>query len=287
MAAGKNIQTWFEGQWHDGNLPIIRSADHATWLGTLVFDGARAWQGKVPDLDAHCQRINDSAVSMGMKPTMAAKDIVDLTHQGLARMENGAPVYIRPMYWSTENSFSVIVADPESTAFCLCLEEVPMPAAEQTVRLTLSSYTRPTLSTATVDCKAACLYPNNARMMREAKERGFDNALVLDVDGNVAESATANVFMVRDGIVLTPAPNGTFLNGITKKRIMDLLQSDGIEVREDTLAYEDFMQADEIFLTGNISKVTPVSALDDKNLQPGPVAGRARDLYWQWAGFSK
>ena len=264
----------------------MRAADHATWLGTLVFDGARAWQGKVPDLDQHCQRVNDSASNMGMKPTMTAQEMVDLTHQGLARMEDGAPVYIRPMYWSTENSFSVIVADPDSTAFCLCLEEVPLAAAEQTVRLTLSSYTRPTLSTATVNCKAACLYPNNARMMREARDRGFDNALVLDVAGNVAESATANVFMVKDNVVLTPAPNGTFLNGITKKRIIGLLENDGMQVKEVTLSYEDFLQADEIFLTGNISKVTSVSQLDEKNLQPGPVANRARDLYWQWAGFS-
>lgn len=285
MAAGKNIKTWFEGQWHDGNPAVMRAADHAMWLGTLVFDGARAFNGKVPDLEAHCERVNRSAEVMGLKATIEAKEMMRLTHEGLALCGADAPVYIRPMYWSTENGASVIIADPESTAFCLCLEEVPMPPADKAISLTLSSFERPMLTMATVDCKAACLYPNNARMFREAMQKGFDNALVLDALGNVAETASANVFMVKDGKAQTPIPNGTFLNGITKQRIIELLRSDGIEVEETTLTYNDFLQADEIFLTGNIAKVTPVRQLDDKHLQPGPVSSRARELYWQWAGF--
>lgn len=286
MAAGKNIKTWFEDQWHDGNPAVMRAADHGMWLGTLVFDGARAFQGQVPDLEHHCQRVNKSASIMGLKPTVSTERMVELTHEGLAQCNEGAPIYIRPMYWSTENGASVILPDPETTAFCLCLEEVPMPPADQAVKLTLSSFIRPLLTMATVNCKAACLYPNNARMFREAMDKGFDNALVLDALGNVAESASANVFMVKDGVVMTPAPNGTFLNGITKQRIMELLGADGHEVQERTLRYEDFLAADEIFLTGNIAKVTAVKQLDDHQLQPGPVSARARELYWQWAGFT-
>ncbi len=285
MAAGKNIKTWFEGHWHDGNPAVMRAADHAIWLGTLVFDGARAFNGKVPDLELHCQRVNESAAVMGLKATVDVARMVELTHEGLSQCNDGAPIYIRPMYWSTENGASVILPDAESTAFCLCLEEVPMPKAENAIKLTLSSFERPMLTMATVNCKAACLYPNNARMFREAISKGFDNALVLDALGNVAESASANVFMVKDGKALTPIPNGTFLNGITKQRIMQLLQDDGIEVIEKTLTYEDFLQADEIFLTGNLAKVTTVKQLDEKILQPGPIASRARELYWQWAGF--
>ena len=98
MAAGTNIQTYFDGQWQEGNPAVMRAADHAIWLGTLVFDGARAWQGKVPDLDRHCERVNNSARVMGMEPVMSTDDMVALTHEALARCNDGAPVYIRPMY---------------------------------------------------------------------------------------------------------------------------------------------------------------------------------------------
>jgi len=285
MAAGKNIQTFFDGKWQEGNPAVMCAADHGIWLGTLVFDGARAWCGKTPDLDLHCERVNASARIMGMNPTHSAAELVELAHEGLARCTKNAPVYIRPMYWSTENGASVILPDPESTAFCMCLEEVAMPAANTAVRLALSTYTRPTLATATVNCKAACLYPNNARMFREAMDRGFDNALVLDVLGNVAESASANIFLVKDGKVKTPIPNGTFLNGVTRQRIMKLLAADGTGVEETTLRYDDFYDADEIFLSGNLTKVTPVKQLEDRSLEIGPVTLRTRELYWDWAGF--
>jgi branched-chain amino acid aminotransferase len=131
--------------------------------------------------------------------------------------------------------------------------------------------------------KAGCLYPNNARAVMEARARGFDNALVLDMLGNVAELATANVFLVRDGKVATPAANGTFLAGITRARVIDLLRRDGYEVHETTLSIADFAEADEIFSTGNYSKVAPVTRFEDRELQPGPVAKRARALYWDFA----
>jgi len=127
MAAGKNIQTFFDGKWQEGNPAVMCAADHGIWLGTLVFDGARAWCGKTPDLDLHCERVNASARIMGMNPTHSAAELVELAHEGLARCTKNAPVYIRPMYWSTENGASVILPDPESTAFCMCLEEVAMP----------------------------------------------------------------------------------------------------------------------------------------------------------------
>jgi branched-chain amino acid aminotransferase len=101
--------------------------------------------------------------------------------------------------------------------------------------------------------------------------------------GNVAELATANIFMGRDGVVFTPLPNGTFLNGLTRQRVVKLLRQDGIEVVETTLSYRDFETADEIFSTGNYSKVMPVVRIDDRSLQPGPLYRRARELYWEFA----
>ena len=119
--------------------------------------------------------------------------------------------------------------------------------------------------------------------MLEARARGFDNCLVRDMLGNVAETGTSNIFMVRDGEVFTPAPNGTFLSGITRARTIDLLREKGMTVTEKALTVDDFMGADEIFSTGNHSKVVPVVRIEDRELQAGPVARTARDLYWEWA----
>jgi branched-chain amino acid aminotransferase len=133
------------------------------------------------------------------------------------------------------------------------------------------------------NAKAGCLYPNNARMLVEAKSKGFGNALVADAMGNVAETATANVFMVRDGVVFTPIPNGTFLAGITRSRHIANMRADGMEVHETVLSFADFEAADEVFLSGNFSKVTPVAAFEDRQYQIGPVTRRVRSMYWDWA----
>ncbi len=117
----------------------------------------------------------------------------------------------------------------------------------------------------------------------EARSKGYDNALVCDALGNVAETATANIFMVRDGEVLTPMPNGTFLNGITRQRHMANLRADGVTVTEKVLTFADFRAADEVFMSGNLNKVTPVLEFDGTCFQHGPITKRARDLYWDWA----
>ena len=149
--------------------------------------------------------------------------------------------------------------------------------------VTLSPFRRPTLDTAPVDAKAGCLYPNNARAMLEARSRGFDNCVVCDMLGNVAEFANSNAFIVKEGVIFTPMPNGTFLNGITRQRVIELLRAQGVTVIETTLRYRDFETADEIFATGNASKVLPVTRIGERSLQPGPMFRKARALYWEFA----
>jgi branched-chain amino acid aminotransferase len=137
-----------------------------------------------------------------------------------------------------------------------------------------------------VDAKAGCLYPNNARSLFEAKSRGFDNAIVCDMLGNVAELATSNIFMAKDGVVFTPIPNGTFLAGITRQRVIGLLRESGVKVVEKVLTYQEFEAADEIFSSGNYSKVVPVTRIGDRSLQFGPLYTKARELYWEFAHSS-
>ena len=283
MAIGEIIWTYFEGKWHEGDLPIMNAADQSTWLGSLVFDGARLFEGVVPDLERHCERVNHSASAMGLEPTLSVERLKTLVMEGLTNFADDAAVYIRPMYWSKEGGPGVIPPAPEATQFCLCLEQVPMAPSTASQTLCKTQFVRPMVTMAPVNAKAACLYPNNARMIREAISRGYNNAIVEDSLGNVAETATANIFLVKDGIVRTPVPNGTFLNGITRQRVIKLLREDGHELEECTLSFDDFDQADEVFLTGNISKVTPIVKIEDREFEIGPVTSRARELYWNWA----
>jgi len=282
VAIGDACCTWFEGAWHDGNLPILGAADHATWQGTLVFDGCRYFEGVTPDLERHSNRIINSAKTMGMHAFVDGDTVKGLIEEGIKRFEPGKALYLRPMMWSREASPSLIDPDPESTAFAICLETLPM-SKPGDFPITVSPFRRPRQDTAMTQAKAACLYPNNGRILREARGRGFRNALSMDLDDNVAESASTNVFLVRDGVVQTPVPNGTFLNGITRQRVISLLRADGFEVQEVTLKVPDFQCADEIFFTGNAAKVMPVTRLDDRHLGAGPVGLRARSLYWDFA----
>ena len=283
MASGKNIRTYFEGSWHEGDVPIMKAADHGSWLGSTVFDGARLFEGVTPDLDAHCARINRSAEALMITPSVAADRMIEIVREGLALYPNGTPVYIRPMYWALDGDETAIVPLADATGFAICLEEIPMAPPEASTTLTTTRFQRPILADAVVNAKAGSLYPNNARMLAEARRKGFGNALVADAMGNVAESASANVFMVKDGEVFTPIANGTFLAGITRARHLANLRADGVTCHETVLSFDDFRGADEVFLSGNMSKVTPVTQFDDVRYQIGPVTRRARDLYWDWA----
>ncbi len=283
MTEWSRTWTWLDGTWHEGNIPILGPRSHAFWLGSSVFDGARWFEGVAPDLDLHCQRVNRSALAMGLSPLMRPEEIARLVHEGADRFPKDAELYVRPMYWAEEGGFMSVPPLAESTRFLLTLYEAPIPPPTGFSAMLSTTVRRPLPGTAPLEAKAGCLYPNNGRALLEAKARGFDNALVCDVLGNVAEFATANVFIVKDGVVSTPVANGTFLAGVTRSRVAQLLREDGYEVRETVLGVDDVRQADEIFSSGNYSKVMPVTRFEDRHLQPGPVAIRARELYFAFA----
>ena len=252
---------------------------HASWMSSIVFDGARAFEGLTPDLDRHCDRLISSARTMGLAPPVSAGEVEEIVHDGVGRFANGTALYIRPMLWA-ETGF--IVPDPNSTRFCCTLFEAPMPEPKG-FGVCLSPFRRPTPETAPTLAKASCLYPNSVRAIQDAQGRGFDNAVIRDSMGNVAELATANIWMAKDGAAHTPVPNGCFLNGVTRQRVAKLLAGAGVPVYERTITYQELAEADEVFSTGNLGKVLPINRLDGRDLQPGPIYSRARQLYWDWA----
>ena len=277
------VVNYIDGEWIDGNPPLMGPMDQAFWFATGVFDGARAFEGVAPDLDKHCERALRSAEFMGMKPIQTAEELIEIALEGCAKFPPGSQLYIRPAFYPTGGWLHM---DPDSVKFLLTVYEEPLPDGSG-FSTCLSSFRRPAPDTAPTKAKASCLYPMTGFAMREAKEKGFDNAILLDHEYNVAEFATANLWIVKDGVASTPVWNGAFLNGVTRQRVMALLRDAGVEVAERTLTMDEVRDADEIFSTGNFAKVKPVSRIEDRELQPGPIFRQARELYFAFARDSR
>jgi branched-chain amino acid aminotransferase len=268
--------TYFNGNWAEGNVPLFGAMDHSVWLGSSVFDGARSLRGHMPDLRPHLQRVIVSAERVGLACPYSVDQMEALVREGVAKFPADAELYIRPLVFATDG---FLVPVPEKSGFALTLFDAPMPAFTG-FSACLSELLRPDPSMAPTDAKASSLYPNTAKAIRAAQQRGYDSAVVCDSDGNVAEFATANLFLVTPaGAVVTPMANGTFLSGITRARVIALLAGQGIEVEERTVRPDELETASEIFNTGNYGKVTPCVCYESRTLPVGPVATLARDLY--------
>jgi branched-chain amino acid aminotransferase len=276
--AGKVI-TYADGRWRNGSPAILSAKSHAMWLASVAFDGARAFAGVAPDLDRHCARLVHSGAILGLCSPLTAGEIEACAWEGIHRFPDHAQLYVCPMLYA-ESGF--VVPDPQSTHFAMAIYESPLPSDEG-FSACLSSFRRPAKDMAPTEAKASCLYPNVARASREAGARGFDAAVVLDPNGNVAEFGYMNLFFVGDGVVQTPAANGTFLNGITRQRVIALLRDAGVEVVERAVDFADLLSASEVFATGNYGKVLPCTRLEDRTLPIGPVYRQARELYFAFA----
>lgn len=268
--------TYYKGQWAEGNVPLFGAMDHSTWLGSSVFDGARAVRGHLPDLRPHLERVVRSAERLGLQCPLSVAEMEALVREGVARFPADAQLYVRPLVFGCEG---FLIPEPEHSGFALTLFDAPLPAFTG-FSTCLSTLRRPDANMAPTDAKASALYANSTRVLREARERGFDNGVVLDSQGNVAEFATSNLFLVTpDGAVVTPVPNGTFLAGITRARVIALLAEAGVSVQERTVRPEELDTAVEIFNTGNYGKVTPCVRYEARTLAIGPMATLARDRY--------
>ena len=270
--------TFFNGEWFEGSPAVIKPKDHGFWLASNVFDGARSMLGRLPDLDLHCRRLIQSARIMGMSPNISAKEIEALAREGVTKFSEDTELYICPMFYP---SSGFIVPEPESTEFLIHFSVSPLPPPDGFSACS-TRFRRPSLDTAPTEAKASCLYPNVARGVSEARSKGFDTAVVLDPNGNVAEFSYANLFIAKDGVVHTPAINGTFLNGITRQRIIALLTNAGYQVVERAISFTELLGADEIFGTGNYAKISPCTRLEDQPIRSGPIYSHARELYLEF-----
>ncbi|MFS2007568.1 branched-chain amino acid aminotransferase [Duganella sp. CT11-25] len=268
--------TYFNGSWAEGNTPLFGAMDHSVWLGSSVFDGARSIRGHMPDLRLHLQRVITSSERVGLVCPLSVDEMEKLVREGVAKFPADAELYVRPLVFGTDG---LLIPVAEKSGFALTLFDAPMPAFTG-FSACLSEQRRPDPSMAPTDAKASSLYANTTKALREAKNRGYDNAVVCDSEGNVAEFASANLFLVTpEGKVVTPVPNGTFLSGITRARVIELLAKEGITVEQRSVLPRELETAVEIFNTGNYGKVTPCVRYEARTLPVGPIATLARDRY--------
>jgi branched-chain amino acid aminotransferase len=268
--------TWFNGHWSEGNTPLFGAMDHSVWLGSSVFDGARSIRGKMPDLQLHLERVVRSAERVGLECPHTVEQMTALVNEGVARFPAEAELYVRPLVFATDG---LLIPDAGKSGFALTLFDAAMPPFIG-FSACLSPLRRPDAAMAPTDAKASSLYANTTRALKDAKARGFDNAVVLDSAGHVAEFATSNIFFVTpSGEVVTPVPNGTFLAGITRSRVIRLLAESGVKVVERSVRPEELDTATEIFNTGNFGKVQPCIRYESRTLPIGPIATLAREKY--------
>lgn len=273
-------RTYINGIWSEGNTPIFGAMDHSVWLGSSVFDGARSIRGLVPDLDLHLARVISSAEKLGMQCPHTVAEMTALVKAGIALFPKDAELYIRPLVFATEG---LLIPEVSKTGFALTLFDAAMPTFTG-FSACLSALRRPDASMAPTDAKASSLYANSTRALKDAKARGFDNAVMLDSAGHVTEFATSNIFFVSaEGRLTTPIANGTFLAGITRARVIKLLAEVNIAVEERSVKPEELTTAKEIFNTGNFGKVTPCIRYESRQLAIGEMATTAFNRYMEFA----
>jgi branched-chain amino acid aminotransferase len=218
--------------------------------------------GTIPDLEDHIQRLQRSAELLGLEPIMETEAIKSLCWRGVKFFPTYSQLYLRLVYFSKTGSG--IIPNPESTEFALLIEAAPIPRRKEGAKLTISDYRRPDPRSGPTLAKAACLYPASAISLRDANKKGFDNAIMLDLDDNLAELCTANIFFVSNGVVCTPKENGTFLAGITRRRVINILAEKGIQFLEGSFTVSDLLKADEVFYTGNYEQIQPARQIDNR-----------------------
>ncbi len=271
---------WLDGEfidWKDAKLHVL---SHALHYASAVFEGERVYKGKIFKLEEHTERLHDSANYLGFNIPFDHEKINDASNQ-LVKKLGISDGYLRPIAWRGSEMMGV---SAQETTIHLAIAGWAWPSyfdPEQRlkgIRLKLSGWKRPSPETAPVHSKAAGLYMICTLSKHEAERKGFDDALMLDWRGNVAEATGANIFFVYGNELHTPLAD-CFLNGITRRTIIDLAKKRGIKVIERTINLSEIDSADEVFLTGTAAEVTPVGQIEEISFSVGEITTNLMDDY--------
>jgi branched-chain amino acid aminotransferase len=279
---------WFDGRVCQYGEAKVGLLTHALNYGTGVFEGIRAyWNAEREQLytlrmPEHFDRMRVNARVLQMELPLSTPELCTITHELLSRNGYREDVYIRPIVFKSAEIIGVKLHDvPES--FAICTAPMGDYVGTAGIRCMVSSWRRIDDTMAPVRAKCSGLYVNSALAKSEALQAGFDEAILLSMDGNVSEGSAENIFIVRQGTLHTPAPSDNILEGITRQGLMHLVREElGLDVVERSIGRSELYAAEEVFMCGTGAQVAPVIDIDRRRIgdgEPGPVTMRLQDLY--------
>lgn len=271
---------WMDGEyvkWADAKVHVLT---HALHYGSAVFEGERAYGGEIFELNAHSQRLHDSAKMIGFEVPYSVETIDKVCQELLVR--NGLPdSYVRPIAYRGSEQMGV-AAQMTKIHVAIAVWEWPSYFKPEErlkgIRLDLARYRRPDPATEPSKAKAAGLYMICTISKHEAERKGYADALMLDWRGQIAEATGANVFFVKDGVLHTPVPD-CFLDGITRKTVIKLARKRGIKVVERAIMPEEMTGFEQCFLTGTAAEVTPVAEIGPYRFTVGEISKTMMEDY--------
>jgi len=261
---------WYDGQivpWKDAQLHVL---SHGLHYGSSVFEGERAYGGEIFKSTEHSERLKKSAQILDFEIPYSVAEI-DAAKRLVLEKNGQKDAYLRPVAWRGSEMMGV-AAQHNKIHLAIASWEWPSyfdPAQKMKgIRIDMAEYRRPDPATAPSAAKAAGLYMICTISKHRAERRGYADALMLDWQGRVAECTGANVFFIRDGVIHTPTAD-CFLDGITRRTVIDLAKRRGFEVAERRIMPEELSSFNECFITGTAAEVTPVSEIGPHTYQPG------------------
>ncbi len=273
-------QIWYDGElipWRSANLHVLT---HGLHYGSCVFEGERVYNDRVFKLQEHTERLLQSANYLGFEIPWSLQEVADFTIQTV-KAQGYSDAYVRPVAWRGSEMMGVSAQDSK-IHLAIAVWEWPSyfspEARMKGIRLDWSKWKRPSPESAPVHAKAAGLYMICTLSKHEAESKGYDDALMLDWRGQVAETTGANIFLVMDGALHTPKPD-CFLDGITRRSVIELAKNRGYEIIERSIMPEELAKADEIFVTGTAAEVTPVGCIGNQDFTVGSVTKELLEDY--------
>ena len=271
---------WLNGELQPWRTVTAHVLSHALHYASSVFEGERAYNGNIFKLQEHTDRLFNSAGMLDMTIPFE-RDVINEASYGALEANNIRDGYLRPIAWRGSEMMGV---SAQTTKINVAIASWPWPsyfspqAQQKGIKLNISKWRRPAPETSPVFAKAAGLYMICTLSKHAAERDGYDDSLLLDWRGQVAEATGANIFFVIDGIIQTPTPD-CFLDGITRRTVIDLARERGYEVVERAILPEDMGTADECFLTGTAAEVTPVGSIGSYEFTPGTVCKALAEAY--------
>jgi branched-chain amino acid aminotransferase len=271
---------WYDGQlvpWKDAKLHVL---SHGLHYGSSVFEGERAYGGEIFKSTEHSERLRKSGQILDFEIPYSVAEI-DAAKRLVLEKNGMVDAYLRPVAWRGSEMMGVAAQD-NKIHLAIAAWEWPSyfdPAQKMKgIRIDMAEYRRPDPATAPSTAKAAGLYMICTISKHKAERKGYADALMLDWQGRVAECTGANVFFIRDGVVHTPIAD-CFLDGITRRTVIDLAKRRGFEVAERRIIPDELPSFNECFITGTAAEVTPVSEIGPHKYQPGNMTKVLMDDY--------